>query len=128
MPIVHIHIAAGRGPAEKKAILDGVHAALVEAFKIPEHDRNQILHEHDPENFESAHGREFTLVEVTAFPGRSAEAKARLYAGIVENLRSSPGIDPAKVLIVIHEPPLESWGIKCGHPASQVGVGFKLDV
>jgi phenylpyruvate tautomerase PptA (4-oxalocrotonate tautomerase family) len=128
MPIVHIHVAAGRSPAEKKAILDGVHAALVEAFRIPDHDRNQILHQHAPEDFESRHGPGFTLVEATVFPGRTPEAKSRLFASIVRNLERAPGIDPAKVMIVLHEPSLECWGIRGGKAASQVSVGFKLDV
>jgi phenylpyruvate tautomerase PptA (4-oxalocrotonate tautomerase family) len=128
MPIVHVHVRAGRPTAERKAILDGVHAALVEAFRIPETDRNQILHEHAPEHFESGKGPGFTLVELTVFPGRSGEAKRLLHAAIVRNLERSPGIVPADVLIVLHEPPLECWGIRGGKPGTDVTIGFKLDV
>ncbi len=128
MPIVHVHVAAGRTAPEKKALLDGVHAALVEAFRIPEHDRNQILHEHAPEHFESRHGPGFTLVEATVFPGRTPEAKKRLFAAIARNLEAGAGVDPEKVLIVLHEPALECWGIRGGKPATEVAIGFKLDV
>ncbi len=128
MPIVHVHVAAGRSAAEKKAILDGVHAAFVQAFRIPEEDRNQILHEHAPEHFESRHGPGFTLVEATVFPGRSAEAKKRLFAAVTRNLERGIGIEPAKVVIVLHEPPLECWGIRGGKPANEVTVGFELEV
>ncbi len=128
MPIVHVHVASGRTAAEKKALLDGVHAALVDAFRIPEDDRNQILHEHAPEHFESRHGPGFTLVEATVFPGRSAEAKKKLFAAVARNLEADPGVDPAKILIVLHEPPLECWGIRGGKPATEVGIGFKLEV
>jgi len=100
----------------------------VASFKIPDTDRNLILHEHDPESFESARGREFTLVEVTALPGRSAAAKRALYAAIVQNLERAPGIAPAKLTIIVHEPPLENWGIRGGRPATDVELGFKLDV
>ena len=75
MPIVHIHVQRGRWAAERTALLEGVHAALVEAFEIPESDRNQILHEHEPDHFEAQRGAGFAIVEITAFPGRSAEAK-----------------------------------------------------
>ncbi len=128
MPIVHVHVRAGRPAPEKKAILDGVHAALVDAFRIPEHDRNQILHEHAPEHFESAKGPAFTLVELTVFPGRTTDAKRRLYAAIVRNLERAPGIAPADVLVAIHEPPLECWGIRGGKAATDVAIGFALDV
>jgi phenylpyruvate tautomerase PptA (4-oxalocrotonate tautomerase family) len=128
MPIVHVHVRAGRSSAEKKAILDGVHAAIVEAFRIPENDRLQILHEHAAEHFDAAKGPATTIVELTAFPGRSAEAKRCLYEGIVRNLARAPGIPPASVLIVLREPPLESWGIRGGKPATDVALGFRLDV
>lgn len=128
MPVVHIHVARGRPAGERKAILDGVHAALVEAFRIPDHDRNQILHEHDLEHFESGKGPAFTLVELTVFPGRSDDAKRALYASIVRNLEASPGIPPEKVLVVLHEPPLVSWGVRGGKAASDVELGFKLNV
>ncbi len=128
MPIVHVHVATGRTAAAKKALLDGVHAALVEAFRIPESDRNQILHEHRPDHFESRHGPAFTLVEATVFPGRSAEAKRRLFAAIARNLEAGAGVDPARLVVVLHEPPLECWGIRGGKPATDVAIGFDLDV
>jgi phenylpyruvate tautomerase PptA (4-oxalocrotonate tautomerase family) len=128
MPIVHVHVARGRPLAERRAILDGVHAALVEAFRIPEHDRNQVLHEHEPEHFESGKGPGFTLVEATVFPGRSDEAKRRLYAAVVRNLQAAPGIPPEQVLVVLHEPPLANWGVRGGRSGLDVDLGFKLDV
>lgn len=128
MPIVHVHVARGRPRAELQAILDGVHAALVEAFRIPEQDRNQLLHEHDPAHFESAKGAAFTLVEITVFPGRSDQAKRTLYAALVRNLERAPGIPPEKVLIVLHEAPLVNWGVRGGQAAADVDLGFRLDV
>ena len=128
MPIVHVHVARGRPAGERKAILDGVHAALVEAFRIPNHDRNQVLHEHEPDHFESAKGSGFTLVELTVFPGRSEGAKKALYAAVVSNLLAQPGIPPEKVLIVLHEPPLANWGVAGGKAATDVNLGFSLEV
>jgi phenylpyruvate tautomerase PptA (4-oxalocrotonate tautomerase family) len=127
MPIVHVHILAGRPPAQKKALLDGIHSALVEAFKIPEQDRHQILHEHAAEHFDSADGR-FTAIELTVFPGRSLEAKRKLYQLIVENLERAPGIPPASVLITLHEPPPQSWGVRGGKAGTDITLGFKVDV
>ncbi|MBI5545289.1 MAG: tautomerase family protein [Deltaproteobacteria bacterium] len=128
MPIVHIHLLRGRPAAERKAILEGIQAALVEAFRIPEHDRNLILHEHEPECFESAKGPEYTLVEITALPGRSPDAKRLLYQTLVQNLERAAQIPPAKVMVVIHEPPLANWGIRGGKAATDVELGFKVDV
>lgn len=81
MPLVRLVIRTGRPVEEKRALLDAVHNALVEAFRIPEDDRTQRIDEYAPENFEIPPGRSanYTLVEITAFPGRSLEAKRNLY-------------------------------------------------
>jgi phenylpyruvate tautomerase PptA (4-oxalocrotonate tautomerase family) len=130
MPLVSIDILAGKDQAYKKALLDGVHAALVKALKIPQDDRNQRLHELAPENYERRPGRtdKFTLVEITLFKGRSMDAKRALYKAIVTNLGREPGIDGNDIMIVLHEVPLENWGIRGGKPASEVDLGFKVDV
>ncbi len=130
MPIVKISVYEGMSREYKKALLDGIHAALVAAFRIPENDRTQVLYELPEENFER-HGRpskHFTLVEIVAFQGRSFEAKKKLYTAIVENLARNPGIDENDVLIVLTEPPLENWGIKGGRPANEAGLSFDIHV
>ncbi len=127
MPLVHVHLRAGRPAGEKKAILDGVHAALVEAFRIPEHDRNQLLHEYAAADFEARTGPGAVFVELVVFPGRTPDAKRKLYAAIAANLGRA-GVDPQQTLVVLHEPPLVDWGIRGGQAASDVQIGFKLDV
>lgn len=114
----------------KKAVLDGIHSALVEAFEIPDHDRMQRLYELDRENFETSPTKtdQYILIEITAFKGRSLEAKKRLYTAVVNNLVKAPGIRGNDITIVIHEPPLENWGIWGGKPASEVDLGFKINV
>ncbi len=127
MPLVHVHLRAGRSGAEKKAILDGIHAALVEAFRIPEHDRNQLVHEYPDADFEAHRGPGAVFVELVVFPGRSADAKRKLYAAIAANLGQA-GVDPQQTLVVLHEPPLTNWGIRGGKAATDVRIGFALDV
>lgn len=128
MPIAHVHILRGRPIAQRKAILDGLHAALVEAFQIPDSDRTQILHEHDPENFELERGPDFTLIELTIFPGRSVGAKRLLYTAVVRNLEQCPGIPREKILVVLHALALTAWGIRGGRPASEVDIALRLNV
>jgi phenylpyruvate tautomerase PptA (4-oxalocrotonate tautomerase family) len=129
MPLVRIEILSGRSSSEKKRLLQAVHRALVEAFAIPEDDRTQRLVEHDRDNFEIPPGRSerYTLVEITAFAGRSIPAKRALYKSIVRNL-AEVAVPPDDVIIVLHEPPLENWGIRGGSSADQVDLGFRVDV
>jgi phenylpyruvate tautomerase PptA (4-oxalocrotonate tautomerase family) len=129
MPLVHVNRRAGRPREENAGVLEGIHAAIVEAFKTPMHDRTQLLSEHDPAHFEIPADRTaaYTLIEITAFPGRSVDAKRALYRGIVTRLEAI-GIAPADVLIVLTEPPLESWSVRGGAAACDVKVAYKIDV
>jgi len=129
MPLVRIEILKGRPTAEKSRFLQAIHAALVQAFGIPEDDRTQRLIEHDPENFEIPPGgsENYILVEITGFPGRSLTAKRALYKAIVRNL-GEVAIPASDILIVLHEPSMENWGIRGGQSADEVDLGFRLDV
>ncbi|HME52099.1 MAG TPA: tautomerase family protein [Candidatus Lokiarchaeia archaeon] len=130
MPIARVDVIAGKSAGYKQALLDGIHDALVHALKIPKDDRNQVLTEHAAGDFERRAGQsdKFTIIEITMFKGRSLDAKRALYQRIVENLKKKPGIEGNDILIVLHEPPLENWGIHGGKAACDVDIGFKIDV
>lgn len=129
MPSVTLHMIKGRAPEERKALLDAVHAALVESFRIPENDRFQRVLQYEPGDFEFPPEKsdKFLFVELSVFPGRSLEAKRGLYKGIVDSLEAL-GMDRGDVMILLHEPPMENWGLRGGVPGSEVKLGFKLDV
>lgn len=130
MPLVKVEIIEGRDREYKQAILDGIHSALVDAFKIPDDDRIQRLYELSREDFEIAGFKtdKFVLIELTIFLGRSLDAKRSLYARIVQNLAEKPGISGNDITIVLNEVPLDNWGIRGGKPGSEVDLGFKINV
>ena len=129
MPLVRIEVRRSREPEEKRAVCDAVHAAMKEALLIPEHDRHIRYIEHAPEDFQVPPGKteDYTLVEITLFQGRSMDAKRNLYQAVVRNL-GSLGIAPEDVFIVLIESPTENWGVRGGVPASEVNLGFKIEV
>ena len=130
MPIVRIEIYKGFDSGYRKKILDSVHQALIDSFKIPDSDRNQLIYEFDDDNFERSanKSRTFTIIEITAFKGRSREAKRMLYRKIVENLKTSPVIEPKDILITINEPELVNWGIHGGKCADETDIGFNVNI
>jgi hypothetical protein len=77
VPLVRIEVLGERTAAERVELFDAVHEAIVSAFRVPEDDRTQRLVEHAPGTFEIPPGRSerYTLIEITAFPGRSVDAK-----------------------------------------------------
>ena len=111
------------------AVIDAVQSALREALKIPEGDRTLRLIEHPPSHFAVPPGRgeKFTLIEVTMFSGRSMSAKRTLYQAIVRNL-AALDVPPSDIKITLIETPPENWGIRSGTPASEIDLGFKIDV
>ena len=61
------------------------------------------------------------------FAGRSMDTKRRLYEAIVRRLAVFD-VASDDVLIVLHEPAMENWGVDGGFPASEVDVGFKVEI
>jgi len=55
-------------------------------------------------------------------------AKKELYKAIADNLAQNMRIDGNDIVIVIHEPPLENWGVRGGKPASEVDLSFNIEV
>ncbi|MDJ0986752.1 MAG: tautomerase family protein [Desulfobacterales bacterium] len=129
MPLARIEVRKGRPAEEVAAIMEAVYQAQREALKVPEGDRQIRYIEHKPEHFAVPPGKteNYTFMEITLFPGRSLEAKRKLYQSIVRRF-GELGIEPSDIFIVLNEPSLDNWGIRGGVPASEIDLGFKLDV
>ena len=131
MPSVVVEIRRPAPRDDELALIEMVHAALREAFRIPANDRNVRLVVHEPHRFACppnlAQPELYTHITIDAFPGRSLDAKRALYTAIAHNLESI-GIPGDHVTIVLHEIPRENWGIRGGQAACDVDLGFKIDV
>ena len=129
MPLVKIEARRSWSTSQKKEIMEAVHSALREALKIPENDRDIRFNAYHIDDFQVSPEKteNYLLVEITMFAGRSLQAKKELYRGIVTNL-GKLGILASDVFIVLHEVPLDNWGIRGGVPASEVNLGFKVGV
>ncbi len=128
MPCVRITTGKWAEGLENE-LMEAVQSALVSAFKIPESDRDVVLDLYDESRRLVSHGRSerYTRVEILGIAERSLNAKRVLFKTIVENLLSV-GVPKSETRIVLVEPPADSWGVKGGIPASEVDLGFKIDV
>src|ERR1700751_6054516 len=108
MPSVLIEVRQKYSKEQESAIMEAVHSALRDAFKILPGDRNIRLVVHEPHRFEcppsGTNPERYTHVSIDAFAGRSLDAKRRLYRTIVENLQAL-GIPNDHVKILIREVP-----------------------
>jgi phenylpyruvate tautomerase PptA (4-oxalocrotonate tautomerase family) len=129
MPNVTIEVRRKYTSAEAESLIAAVHAALMEGLKTPEWDRTIRLITHEPQYFAVPPGRgdRYTLVDIDLFSGRSLDAKRALYQALVRNL-GTLGIPPDHVKVLLRESGAENWGIRGGIPASEVDLGFKVDV
>lgn len=131
MPSTLIEVRRPYLPEQEAAIVEAVHSALVDGFKIPLEDRCVRLVSYEPHRFICSPGlakpESYTVVTVTAFFGRSLDAKRNLYRGINERLKEL-GIPPNHVKIILNEVPRENWGLRGGKPASEIELGFEIEV
>jgi phenylpyruvate tautomerase PptA (4-oxalocrotonate tautomerase family) len=131
MPSVLIEVRRKYNAAQEVAIMDAVHRALIEAFKILPHDKNVRLIAHEPHRFMCPPERDkpdrYTHISIDAFAGRSVAAKRQLYQAIVNNLETL-GIPKDHVKIMLREITKENWGIRGGQAACDVELGYKIDV
>ena len=129
MPLVTIETRRGLASRVKRGLLDAVHQALVDCFRIPDRDRAQRIVEYAKDDFDipADKGERFTIVTIVAFAGRSLEAKRALYKSIADKF-DAIGIPRLDVVIVLQENPTENWGMRGGLAACDVDLGFKIDV
>jgi phenylpyruvate tautomerase PptA (4-oxalocrotonate tautomerase family) len=132
MALVRIEVLEGRSTERKRQILDAVHEALVSALKVPRGDPTLRIIEHHPADVQlpsvpDVVGEHYTLIEITMFAGRSLDAKRALYREIVGRL-GALGVPVADITIVVIESPRENWGVRGGTPASEVDLGFTVEI
>ena len=131
MPSVLIEVRRQYTQEQEIALMETVHQALREAFKILPGDKNLRLIVHEPHRFMCPPEREkpefYTHISLDIFAGRSIDAKRNLYQAIVNGLEPF-GIPKDHVKILLREIPKENWGIRGGRAACDVELGFKIDV
>jgi hypothetical protein len=89
---------------------------------VPAGDQHIRYLEYPAERFSVADsGFAAVLVELTVFRGRSAEARHFPFGSIARRL-AALGVSTDDLIVVLHEPPLENWGLH-GRSAAEVDLG-----
>jgi 4-oxalocrotonate tautomerase len=121
MPLVRIALRKGTKPEFRRALADSIHRAMVEAIKIPEQDRFQVITEHDesglvydPSYLGISRSDGVVFVQITLSAGRTLEVRKALFARIAQNLQESPGLRPEDVFINLVETAKENWSFGNG--------------
>jgi phenylpyruvate tautomerase PptA (4-oxalocrotonate tautomerase family) len=129
MPDIQVEVRGSWLDDKRTAFLEAVHRAVVHALATPPDEPLARLIEHQATDYlvpESA-GDRFTRIEIVLFVGRSLEAKRELYRAVVRNLEPF-GVPPADVKVVLIEVSSENVGFRGGQAASDVDLGYGLQV
>ena len=121
MPLVRIDLRQGTAPAYRKAIADGVHAAMIESLAIPPDDRFQVISERDPDSlsydpqyFGIQRSAKVVFIQITMSLGRKPAQKRALFKRIGELLSQSPGVRPEDIFVNLVEVAWENWSFGMG--------------
>lgn len=120
MPLIRFDMIEGRTEAEVTKILDVAHIVVVEAFKVPEGDRYQIVHQHHAYEmiikdtglgFERS--KNVIVITITS-RNRSSEKKEALYKKLALGLKEECNIDPADIMVSMVFNEGEDWSFGFG--------------
>lgn len=121
MPLAHISLKAGKPAAWRKAIRDGLYAALRETFDVPEEDRFIVVTQHDEDDFDYSksylgvvRSDDLVIIQITVSNTRGVAQKKALFARIAERLAENPGLRPEDVFINLVEVAKENWSFGNG--------------
>jgi phenylpyruvate tautomerase PptA (4-oxalocrotonate tautomerase family) len=115
MPMLNFTILRGRSREEIRQLLDSAHAAVVEAFAVPERARYQIVDVREPEDviaLDTGLGIErsdkLVIIQVTSRRRTDAQ-KQRFYELLAENLLRDCGLDAKDLIVAITENGDADW-------------------
>ena len=105
MPLLQFDLIEGRSERELKTLLDAAHRAVLTAFKVPERDRYQIVHENkryqmvfEDTGLGLTRSDNLVMVRVYTSP-RSSEQKQRFIAELALDLESCCGVRGSDLMI-----------------------------
>ena len=120
MPLLRIDVIEGRSEAELKALLDAVHGATLAAFKVPERDRYQIVHEHpaaemriEDTGLGIPRTERIVVVQVST-RSRSRFEKQNFYELLCQELLRRCGVKASDVVVSITQNADEDWSFGYG--------------
>ena len=120
MPLLRIDVIKGRSEAELKQLLDAIHCAMLAAFKVPERDRYQIVHEHpaaemriEDTGLGIPRTARIVMVQVTTRP-RSRFEKQNFYELLCQELVQRCGVKASDVVVSMTQNADEDWSFGYG--------------
>ena len=111
MPQVIIHASSSIRSEDKTQLVRRIRESIPQLLNVPEHIGQVMLYEIPEENrsTHSTRNQRFIFVEVSMYPGRTAEMKLRFLQNLVSLINRYAGVDAKDINCVIHEIPPENY-------------------
>jgi phenylpyruvate tautomerase PptA (4-oxalocrotonate tautomerase family) len=120
MPMLRIDVIEGRSDAELKELLDAIHCATLAAFKVPERDRYQVVHEHpaaemriEDTGLGIPRTERVVMLHVTTRP-RTRLEKQTFYELLCQELLRRCQVKASDVVVAITQNADEDWSFGYG--------------
>ena len=129
MAQVTIYGLRGSLENDRAALSEAIHSSVMQAFEYPPEKKFHRFIALDRADFMYPPDRSerYTIVELSIFEGRSAEAKKLLIRLLYQRVLQLAGINPQDLEITIFETPRQAWGIR-GMPGDEIGLNYKVEV
>ena len=129
MPQIKIYGLQENIEPKRFALSHAIHAALMESIGTPIDKRFQRFIVLDAENFiyPSDRTKDYTIIEISMFEGRSVEAKKNLIHTLYQKIAETTEIKPQDLEITIFETPRCNWGIR-GIIGDELKLNYQVDV
>jgi phenylpyruvate tautomerase PptA (4-oxalocrotonate tautomerase family) len=127
MPFIRTSVHHGTSAADRSAIVQGIHQALIEAIGMPEDELFNMVVSYQPEDFffsktfnGYARSDRPVVIEITMRRGRSDAMKKELYRLIAQKLHHEAQVAPSDVFIFVHENDYSDWSVGGGKLAMAI--------
>ncbi|MEL7417386.1 MAG: tautomerase family protein [Cyanobacteria bacterium J06629_2] len=129
MPQIKIYGLRENIEPKRFALSHAIHAALMEAIGTPDNKRFQRFMPLDSDNFifPSDRTKDYTIIEISMFVGRSPETKKNLIRALYQRIDETTGIRAQDLEITIFETPQCNWGIG-GIGGDELDLNYQVDV
>ena len=129
MPQIKIYGLQENIEPKRFALSHAIQTALTEAIGTPTDKRFQRFIVLDAKNFiyPSDRNKNYTIIEISMFEGRSAETKKNLIRTLYQKIAQTTDIKPQDLEITIFETPRCNWGIR-GILGDELKLDYKVNV
>lgn len=129
MTVVTVQIKNGWQQEMKQRLAETLQLAIAEALQATQDDQQIRIIEYAPENLLIPPGKseQYMVIEIAMFLGRSLATKKRLYSTINKKLNELH-IESNDIFIILHEIPMENFGVEGGIPANEVNFNYTVKI